>query len=102
MALAYCRDTYPSDYYCNGMLDELMKEGVRQNLDTYGNHKAAKQCTGKLYVSISLLNPLSSNLSNPVPWTVSKFSNPNDMTELAASTGYLSCFSAYQPYVTHK
>eukprot|EP00878_Enallax_costatus_P018797 GHUV01019809.1.p1 GENE.GHUV01019809.1~~GHUV01019809.1.p1 ORF type:complete len:277 (+),score=54.20 GHUV01019809.1:836-1666(+) len=98
MVISYCRETYPGDLYCGGQLGYLIKQGVRQNLKTYGNPTAAQKCSDKLFVSLSQLNPVAADISNPVPWTVSKFSSLDDLAELAGGTCFLSCFMAYKPY----
>ena len=98
MVIAYCRESYPGDLYCGGKLGWLIKQGVRQNLKTYGNPTAAQKCSDKLFVSVSQLNPVSADILNPVPWTISKFSSLDDLAELAGGTCFLSCFMAYKPY----
>lgn len=97
--LSTCGTKFPGDPLCGGTLGSLIQQAVRENLKSYGRAEPHKHCSiGKLFVSLSVLDPLATNLSNPKPWTISTFSSVDDMADIAHGTDYISCFMSNKPY----
>jgi hypothetical protein len=98
MVMSYCQVTYKNDPYCGGVLGDLIKSAVRQNIKTYGRADAHKHCKGKLFVALSALDPLATDLLKPKSWIVSNFTSFDDLVDVAGATDFLMCFSARSPY----
>lgn len=80
------------------MLGELIRQSVLMNIKTYGRADAHQYCQDKLYVSLSVLDPLATTLLDPKSWTISNFTSIQGMVEIVGGTDFLSCFMAKTPY----
>jgi len=98
MVLSFCQMHHKDDPYCGGMLGELIKQSVLMNIKTYGRADAHQHCQDKLFVSVSVLDPLATTLLEPKSWTISNFTSIQDMVDIVGSTDFLSCFMAKTPY----
>jgi hypothetical protein len=98
MVISFCQVNYRDDPYCGGMLGPLIKSAIQQNIATYGRADAHKRCKGRLFVALSALDPLATDLMQPKSWVISNFTSFDDLVEVTGSTDFLSCFAARTPY----